>query len=212
MSFLSKFSKIRIIAKSLESGEYHKFISGSSSRYFENVRKKHEMIALLLKNMLHSKMPDKEITVDPSEDCIFGQSPRIDRNNLVITIGGDGVFLKASRLIKYDDTFMMGINSQPNNSVGHFCTISIPEDEEGIKRVLNQMTDRIAAGDITEVRRARIKTKKLVYEGSPIEYPFCIYYDNLLALNEVFFGEILNNRCLRYAVALESKQFFIPRY
>jgi NAD+ kinase len=41
--------------------------------------------------------------------------------DLVITIGGDGTLLNASHYVT--DALMMGVNSAPGDSVGHFCAV-----------------------------------------------------------------------------------------
>ena len=48
-----------------------------------------------------------------------GQKVDYNRFDLIITVGGDGTFLEASRHIKKQ--MIVGVNSDPNWSVGRFC-------------------------------------------------------------------------------------------
>jgi NAD+ kinase len=49
----------------------------------------------------------------------------VRRADLVITVGGDGTFLRASHCVDVDDAGrsvpMLGVNSSPNSSLGFFC-------------------------------------------------------------------------------------------
>jgi NAD+ kinase len=53
------------------------------------------------------------------EERIPGEQVREDNYSLVVTVGGDGTLLKASHLLT--TVPVLGINSRPGFSVGHFC-------------------------------------------------------------------------------------------
>ncbi len=52
-----------------------------------------------------------------TENC-RGRKLNYDRFDLVITVGGDGTFLEAARMLK--GQVIIGINSAPSHSVGRF--------------------------------------------------------------------------------------------
>lgn len=55
-----------------------------------------------------------------SYKCVSrGQAVDYSKFHFIITVGGDGTFLEASRHIK--DQMILGVNSDPNWSVGRFC-------------------------------------------------------------------------------------------
>lgn len=53
--------------------------------------------------------------------------------DLVITVGGDGTFLRSSHHV--DDTPMLGVNSAPTSSVGHYCGTNADDFEGALDRV-----------------------------------------------------------------------------
>ncbi|MCP5464357.1 MAG: NAD(+)/NADH kinase [Deltaproteobacteria bacterium] len=72
----------------------------------------------------------------------------IQRYDLVVTIGGDGTFLRTSHHIK--DQLLLGMNSSPQFSVGNFCTV--------VKENFEQKMIRLLSGDcdIRLLHRMRI--------------------------------------------------------
>lgn len=70
-----------------------------------------------------------------------GKESLQDETDLVISVGGDGTFLDAQGLIK-NDTPILGVNSDPTRSHGHFCVanadtlgsvlarLSLPSDQK----------------------------------------------------------------------------------
>ncbi len=56
------------------------------------------------------------------------------RYEAVITVGGDGTFLEAARGLK--NQFILGVNSDPQSSVGRFCSCTPESFEKVLKRFL----------------------------------------------------------------------------
>ncbi len=67
-----------------------------------------------------------------------GSSINYERYDLIITVGGDGTFLEASRDLK--DQVIWGINSDPSWSVGRFCS--------GNPKNFETMVDRVVQGKV----------------------------------------------------------------
>lgn len=59
--------------------------------------------------------------------------PSFKGYDLIITVGGDGTFLRTTHMI--DNQFIMGVNSSPSQSVGALCSISIKDFEKKIIEV-----------------------------------------------------------------------------
>ncbi len=67
-----------------------------------------------------------------------GTSTNYSKFDLIITVGGDGTFLEASRYLK--DQVIWGINSDPSWSVGRFCS--------GNPRNFEAMLDKVLSGKV----------------------------------------------------------------
>jgi NAD+ kinase len=71
---------------------------------------------------------------------------RIAAADFVITVGGDGTALGSSHYIT--DGAMLGVNSAPRDSVGHFCSVS--------RKDFSQKLDAIIASRISPAKLARL--------------------------------------------------------
>jgi NAD+ kinase len=96
--------------------------------------------------------------------------------DLVVTVGGDGTFLRSSHHV--DDTPMLGVNSAPTSSVGHYCGTNAQDFEATL--------DRVRRGDEAETPLSRIE----VHIGQR-RLPH-------LALNDVLFCHRLPAASTRY--------------
>lgn len=56
------------------------------------------------------------------------------RYDLVMTVGGDGTFLEAARGLR--DQFILGVNSDPQSSIGRFCSCTPDDFEKVLKKFL----------------------------------------------------------------------------
>ncbi|XP_018353025.1 PREDICTED: NAD kinase 2, mitochondrial-like isoform X2 [Trachymyrmex septentrionalis] len=155
----------------------------------------------------------------------------VDWADLVITIGGDGTFLLASKLITNNKTPIFGINPHPGIS-----TFTLPvKYSTDIERIF----EKLHAGDYTVLMRSRIRT---VMTGEGLyQQPFHVHEKSRmhgekradalmrstqwkiadalqprqrilpwLALNEVFMAEFLAARPIILTVqADEEKRFMI---
>lgn len=101
--------------------------------------------------------------------------------DLVITVGGDGTFIRAASFLK--DELIIGINSESDHSEG--ALLSLNENE--IK-----FLDEILNGNYKIKKIPRIKVK---INGKEI---------NNLALNEVYFGSLNQFHTSRYIISLNG--------
>lgn len=58
-------------------------------------------------------------------------------NNLIITIGGDGTLLGACRFVS--NNIVLGLNLDPDNSVGSLCVANVENFEQILKNYLNKI-------------------------------------------------------------------------
>jgi len=68
--------------------------------------------------------------------CSRGRKINYAKFDLIITLGGDGTFLEASRNIK--DQVIIGVNSAPSFSIGKLCIGNIKNFEKIIRHITRQ--------------------------------------------------------------------------
>lgn len=107
-----------------------------------------------------------------------------DDVDLVITIGGDGTLLRSAHFVT--DQLLIGINSDPESSVGALCSLDAPEFPKKMEAILNGHYDVKGLHRI----RIRLNNKKL-----PIE-----------PINDVLFTNISPAATSRYLIELERKR------
>lgn len=66
------------------------------------------------------------------------------RAGLVVTVGGDGTLLDASHWLTRRP--VLGVNSNPDRSVGYFCAATVDDVEEKLTRILRAEVDPIPVG------------------------------------------------------------------
>ena len=103
--------------------------------------------------------------------------------DLVLTLGGDGTFVKAAHLV--DDSLILGINSNPETSEGALTSISINE----IDRLKNLKEERF---EVIERQRAEVILNNRVLEEK--------------AVNEVYIGVASQFHSSRYKIKFKNKE------
>lgn len=100
--------------------------------------------------------------------------PSVGANDVVLALGGDGTFIYTSHYIK--NAIMIGVNSAPNHSVGHYCAfnlfnekIDIPQVIESIREGVIKPTDiyRLRVHKSGETRPVRIINDALFTDINP---------------------------------------------
>jgi len=104
--------------------------------------------------------------------------------DLVITIGGDGTLLDASHAV--NDIPMLGINSSPAYSVGHFCVAN----RENFAFYLEQ----VLSGEMDELSLTRMRIQ--IGERT-LPYP---------VLNEILFAHAIPASTSRYVLAADGSE------
>lgn len=118
-----------------------------------------------------------EISYDSVPRYNLGKSLAAD---LVVTVGGDGTFLDSARRTKRG--VLLGVNSNPNDSVGNFCAVTVDELEKKLRQLL--------AGT---VRPKKIPRIEVLLEGRRLGSP---------VLNEILFANAHPSGMSRYYIAV----------
>ena len=108
----------------------------------------------------------------------------VSGNDLVITLGGDGTFLRAAHLVR--DELMLGVNPDPGKNEAFFARATKEDFEKKLDRIINR----------------RYKVLKLLRLESRINGKRL----PILALNEVFAGSILPWHTSMYKIKIENKE------
>ena len=101
---------------------------------------------------------------------------RIEGVDLVVVVGGDGTMLEVSHYVS--DIPLLGVNSDPKTSVGHFCMFTAE-------------TFANALDNLTELTRSVLQRMELVQDGKLIKVP---------VLNDVFIGHPNPAATSRYVI------------
>ncbi len=103
--------------------------------------------------------------------------------DLVLTLGGDGTFLDASHAV--EDAPMLGVNSAPTTSVGHFCRADGASFEEVFDEVLAEA-----------VRPVRVFRVEVELDGEVLAPP---------VLNDALFSHSIPAGTSRYVVEVGER-------
>ncbi len=98
--------------------------------------------------------------------------------DFVISLGGDGTLLGASHYVR--DAYVLGVNSAPGDSVGHFCSVN--------RRNFAERLDAILESKWRPVELARLQ---ITFDGKPLSE---------LALNDVLIAHYCPAATTRYLI------------
>lgn len=129
----------------------------------EEEYKNHTMSSDKLKRLLNQYKKEFEIVFSP-EDW-----PNT-KPDIVISLGGDGTFLSAAQ--QYPDSLLLGINSDPERSIGALTSITGNEIEEKLSFALDMLMQDNLGVEMWPVLSVLINGEML---------------DNI-AINEIYFG------------------------
>jgi len=106
--------------------------------------------------------------------------------DLIVTVGGDGTVLAASHALK--DTPVLGVNSMPGISVGHFCI----SHSDKLKAVLDQIAN-------DKIKPSFIPRMQILSNGRPICTP---------VLNDILFTSNSPAESVYYWIQVGRKKEF----
>lgn len=104
--------------------------------------------------------------------------------DFVVTIGGDGTALGASHYIR--DGAMIGVNSAPGDSIGHFCSVN--------RKNFAARLDAILGGELKPVELARLQ---ITLDGKPLPE---------LALNDALIVHHCAASTTRYLIGIGKQE------
>ncbi len=114
-----------------------------------------------------------------------GLKKNLGKFDLVITIGGDGTFLRTSHYI-LDDTPMVGINPNPKQKEGFFCLMDKSDYKKKLLKILE--------GNFKPIKLSRL-TATINNKAVPD-----------LALNEFYFGRATGYHMSKYTLLVGGKK------
>lgn len=103
-------------------------------------------------------------------------SRSLDEFRLVISFGGDGTFINASHFI--EKTLLLGVNSSPENSVGHYCRYEL-RTSAGEKKLREDLITLLEARR-GQPKESRLMRLKVLLQDRAAPFP---------VLNDVLFSE-----------------------
>lgn len=120
--------------------------------------------------------------------------------NAVISVGGDGTFLKVASMIGGPEVLLAGINSDPQNSIGSLCTLQ--HEAPAIRAFL----ENLLSGARDPLVRSRLQCSVSDFGesstvASDMKLPF--------ALNEVFLASNDPSAVSTFAVSVDGEPEFI---
>ena len=176
-----------------ESGRSYFLRDGQTDQILRNAHDAHcQTLDLLLTYLTQQKVSFALKTLDDlSAEAAAGLtyyrhghvSGLTSRLNLVISVGGDGTLLRASHFVG-GQASLVGLNSVPQHSVGHLCSLRPDNLERGFAEILNKT-------------RKPTSLRRLVCRASTGEsLPY--------ALNDVYFGHQHPASASRYRLLIEG--------
>lgn len=105
------------------------------------------------------------------------------KRKLVICVGGDGTLLRASHFVG-GDVALVGLNSVPQHSVGHLCTLAPHSLQGGITEILDGR------------RKPKLVRRLIARTSAGFALPY--------ALNDIYFGHQHPASASRYTLNIEG--------
>lgn len=181
---------IKIISKSLEVSEVQSITSSDLRVKFQDMKMQNLLQAEQLGKHFKYFFPSSDLSIVPFDE-IKSVEESLNFTDLICTVGGDGLFLQVSSKVGSEVPKVLGINSNPSNSIGHFLPVKFSLDLAESDSVAHQLAERLYMNQFEEQYRYRIKSRITRPDGSVVNLPLGKYYFlKLLALNDIFLGEI----------------------
>ncbi len=124
---------------------------------------------------------------------------QVSASDAVISVGGDGTFLKIASMIHRPEVLLAGVNSDPNNSIGSLCTM--PHDKSAVHAFL----ENLLRGAHKPLVRSRLQCSLRDFGA-----PDSVVSDTKLplALNEVFIASNDPSAVSSFAVSIDGEPEF----
>lgn len=111
----------------------------------------------------------------------------LDAYKLVVSFGGDGTFINASHFI--ERSVLLGVNSSPENSVGHYCRFNL-KSAAATKRLETQLAAMLE-GKKPAIAETELLRMHVGVQGRAVAFP---------VLNDVLFTEANPAATSRYTL------------
>eukprot|EP00357_Protocruzia_adherens_P023229 CAMPEP_0115014484 /NCGR_PEP_ID=MMETSP0216-20121206/26110_1 /TAXON_ID=223996 /ORGANISM="Protocruzia adherens, Strain Boccale" /LENGTH=374 /DNA_ID=CAMNT_0002384241 /DNA_START=232 /DNA_END=1356 /DNA_ORIENTATION=- len=126
--------------------------------------------------------------------------PILNQYDLIISLGGDGTYLKTVSYFKQPGVPVLGINTDITGSEGYLCSDHIDYNDENGYKKFKKLFDRLLAGDYEMYERRRISME--VYDNARRMTRWEKY-----ALNDVFFSNPEPGQLTSYRMRMDDGPF-----
>ncbi len=116
----------------------------------------------------------------------------LDGFRLVISFGGDGTFINASHFI--EKSVLLGVNSSPENSVGHYCRFHLKS--AAATKKLQQQIAAMLEGKKAAVASTNLLRMHVTVHGRAVAFP---------VLNDILFTESNPAATSRYTLKYRQR-------
>eukprot|EP00743_Colponemidia_sp_Colp-15_P007294 GILK01007877.1.p1 GENE.GILK01007877.1~~GILK01007877.1.p1 ORF type:complete len:366 (+),score=34.25 GILK01007877.1:49-1098(+) len=120
------------------------------------------------------------------------ETTQIESVDLVVSLGGDGTFLKAASLIR-DQTPLLGINTDSQRSAGALCRWKLNTQQD-----FPDLLHKLLTGDFSYKTRHRIRADVINEKEERITVD---HY----ALNEIYLGEVEPSRASSFTLSVDGQ-------
>lgn len=142
ISVLWRLNKIKLISKCALDADLRLISDQKLIRRYEDIREENSFLMMRTALLFQNKFPHSLIEQSNFEE-FFSHQQDLDSFDLVCTIGGDDLFIHASKHIKNSQTSILGINSDPGLSQGHFLKLDLTDDMYDSEKILEDAINRI---------------------------------------------------------------------
>ena len=119
--------------------------------------------------------------------------------SLIISLGGDGTYLRTSSMIDCNKVPLLGINTDPGRSLGILCSKFLYK-ERSSKTYIDRLFQQLEEGSFEWMHRQRMNCKIIpsrINSSSKKE-------QNILMLNEAFLAEKDSSKVSQYKVNVDG--------
>ncbi len=161
-------------------------IEKGSPDYFSKIQKVHDHHLRSLDSLVSILT---SIGVSPEVYRRDDALPVLEDADLIVSLGGDGTFITASHSLQ--NTPILGINSVPFSSIGHYCSLAIHGTESF--PYIQSTLERIVSGKEEPKKMTRLQ---LFVSGKPLPIP---------VINDVLIAEKSPAATSRYVLYYKGK-------
>ena len=176
-SFFNHLKQVTFVTKSADRGEGRNLPAGHKRLLdIEHERQEHKKNGDIFAQEFKRAHGGSGFKVEhlAVQDFLKWSSKEVDREgHLVCTIGGDGTFIQTAQNIRSRGTLTLGINPEPQNSIGFLCGFQF-NDKKDISKAAQKLIKSLEKETCKIVLRPRVRVLNLT--RPEIQYPLGILH------------------------------------